>query len=209
MVCSTSDVKGTTALRTIPVILKNGYRRLKVNALQDDASTQTYVNEDVAAELGLNGTFETIKVNVLNGDCKSFQTMPVEFGLESVNGDVDIRVKALTAKKVTGNMKIIQWSQHADKWPHLKHINFPDSGLRPIVDFLIGIDYLDLHCSYKEVRGQEGEPIAKRTPLGWTCVGCPEGKNIPDAHTNFSMTTLFTASRRSDVDKIKEVMSQQ
>ena len=65
------------------------------------------MNEDVAAELGLNCTFETIKVNVLNGDCKSFQTMPVEFGLESVNGDVDIRVKALTVKRVTGNMKVI------------------------------------------------------------------------------------------------------
>eukprot|EP00795_Rhopilema_esculentum_P003688 gene3688-14951_t len=65
MVCSKSDVKGATALRTIPVVLKNGCRRLKLNALLDDASTQTYVNEDVAAELGLNGTFETIKVNVL------------------------------------------------------------------------------------------------------------------------------------------------
>ena len=92
------------------MILKNGCRRLTVNALLDDASTQTYVNKDVATELGLNGTFETIKVNVLNGDCKSFQTMPVEFELESVNGDVDIRVKALTAKKVTGNVKVIQWS---------------------------------------------------------------------------------------------------
>ena len=163
------------------------------------------MNEDVAAELGLNGTFETIKVNVLNGDCKPFQTMPVEFGLESVNGDVDIRVKALTAKKVTGNMKVIQWSQHADKWPHLKHIHFSDTGLRPIVDLLIGIDYLDLHCSYKEVKGQEGEPIARRTPLGWTCVGRPEGKNIPDAHTNFSMTTLFT-TRRCDVDEINSTM---
>ena len=49
MVCSKSDVKGATALRTIPVILKNGRRKLKVNALLDDASTQTYVNADVAA----------------------------------------------------------------------------------------------------------------------------------------------------------------
>ena len=72
------------------------------------------------------------------------------------------------------------------------------------MDLLIGIDYLDLHCSYKEVRGQEGEPIARRTPLGWTCVGCPEGKNIPDAHTNFSMT-LFTTSR-CDVDEINSTM---
>ena len=112
MVRLKSDVKGAKALRTIPVILKNGCRRLKVNALLDDASTQTYVNEDVAAELGLNSTFETIQVNLLNGECMSFQTMPVNFGLESVNGDVDIRVKALTAKRVTGNMKVIQWSQH-------------------------------------------------------------------------------------------------
>ena len=205
MMCSNSEVKGATALRTIPVILKNGCRKLKVNALLDDASTQAYVNADVAAELGLTGALDTIKVNVLNGECKSFQTMPVEFGLESVNGDVDIRLKALTVKRVTGNMKVIQWSQHADKWPHLKHIDFPDTGLRPIVDLLIGIDYLDLHSSYKEARGKEGEPIARRTPLGWTCIGCPEGNIVHDIHTNVSMATFFTTNR-SDVDEINSTM---
>ena len=39
-------------MRTIPVYLKNGNKRLKVNGLLDDASTKTY---DVAAELGLQG----------------------------------------------------------------------------------------------------------------------------------------------------------
>ena len=43
------------ALRTVPVVLKNGDRWMKVNALLDDASTKTYVNADVATELGLNG----------------------------------------------------------------------------------------------------------------------------------------------------------
>ena len=64
-VCSKSDVKGAAALRTIPAILKNGCQTMKVNALLDDASTQAYVNEDVAAELRLKSTFETIKVNEL------------------------------------------------------------------------------------------------------------------------------------------------
>ena len=96
------------------------------SALLDDASTQTYVNEDVAAELGLIGTFKAIKANVLNGECKSFQTIHVEVGLESVNGDVDIMVTAHTVNRVTGNMKVIQWSQHADNWFHLKHIEFPN-----------------------------------------------------------------------------------
>ena len=56
-VISSSDatlVSGTTggiALRTIPVYLKSGSRRLRVNALLDDASTKTYINSDVAAEM--------------------------------------------------------------------------------------------------------------------------------------------------------------
>ena len=51
----TVQVSGTIALRTIPVYLKNGTKRIKVNALLDDASTKTYINSDVAAELGLHG----------------------------------------------------------------------------------------------------------------------------------------------------------
>ena len=43
------------ALRTVPVFLKNGNRRIKVNALLDKASTKTYLNADVAAELGRQG----------------------------------------------------------------------------------------------------------------------------------------------------------
>ena len=42
-------------LRTVPVIVKNGDRWLTVNALLDDVSTKTYINADVAAELGLKG----------------------------------------------------------------------------------------------------------------------------------------------------------
>ena len=44
---------GSIALRTIPVYLINGNKRLRVNALLDDASTKTYLNADVAAEMGL------------------------------------------------------------------------------------------------------------------------------------------------------------
>ena len=46
---------GFLALRTVPVILKNGNRAIKVNALLDEASTKTYINADVASEIGLQG----------------------------------------------------------------------------------------------------------------------------------------------------------
>ena len=55
------------ALRTVPVTVTNGNRSLHVNALLDDASTKTYINADVAAKLGLQGTTERVTVNVLNG----------------------------------------------------------------------------------------------------------------------------------------------
>ena len=45
---STAHTSGTIALRKIPVYLKNGTRKIEVNALLDDASTKTYINSDVA-----------------------------------------------------------------------------------------------------------------------------------------------------------------
>ena len=77
-----------TALRTEPVRVKNGNRNIVVNALLDDASTKTYLNADIAAELKLVGETRRITVNVLNGQMDSFETMSVEFELESLDGKI-------------------------------------------------------------------------------------------------------------------------
>ena len=65
------------ALRTIPVYLSNGSRKKKVDALLDDASTKSYNNSDVAAELGLDGQLRRVKVNFFNGQIETFQIIPV------------------------------------------------------------------------------------------------------------------------------------
>ena len=92
------------ALRTVPVVLRNGTRTLKVNALLDDASTKAYLNADVAAELGLQGQTEKVTVNVLNDQV---ETKPVNFKLESLDGNVSMNVSAYTANKVTGNLTVV------------------------------------------------------------------------------------------------------
>ena len=33
------------------------------------------------------------------------------------------------------------------------------------------MDSADLHYSFKDIRGELGQLIARLTPLGWTCVG--------------------------------------
>ena len=175
-------------LRTVPVILKNGVRKLVVNALLDDASTETYIKGDVAAELGLQGKSRKVTVNVLNGQEDTFETIPVECGIESLDGRINMNITAFTANRVTGNMKAVNWARYTKNWNHLKDIKFRYLGPRRIVDILIGIDCADLHYSIKDVRGKPGEPVARLTLLGWTCIGHPSLCPEQNYRTNFICT---------------------
>ena len=114
--------------------------------------------------------------------------MPVEMYLESMDGKVNMKIEALTANRVTGDMRAVDWRKHAKKWKHLANIAFPTIGPRPIVDILIGIDYADLHRSLEEVIGAPGEPIARRTPLGWTCIGALQQEGSRPYKSNFIQT---------------------
>jgi len=115
---------GGAALRIIPVYLKNGNKKLKVNALLDDASTKTYLNTDVAAELDFQGEVQKINVSVFNGQVETFETLPVECVIESLDGKVQSKVNAFTTGRVTGNMRATDWNSCANKCPHLKRIQF-------------------------------------------------------------------------------------
>ena len=68
---------GFLALGTVPVILKNNNLAIKVNALLDEASTKTYINADVASELGLQGISRKVTVNVLNDQTETLRLCPL------------------------------------------------------------------------------------------------------------------------------------
>ena len=161
---------------------------MKINALLDDASTKTYVNADVAAELGLQGRTEKVTVNVLDGQAETFDTKPVSVELMSVTGSLSMIVNAFTVNRVTGNMPVVEWNKYKKQWPHLRNIDFLSSPRRPIVDMLIGLDCADLLYAIEEVSGRPGEPIARLTPFGWTCIGKPFSSDRPVMQTNFAYT---------------------
>ena len=175
------------ALRTVPVYVTSVKRRLKVNALLDDASSRTYFNGDIAAELGLEGRPHELTINVPNDNQERLDTTVVEFMISSCDGKVSKLASAYTAERVTGNMQVVDWSKHKHKWMHLKGIKFPQVGSKPIVDLLIGADQADLLYSLEDVRGKPGEPIARPTPLGWTCIGNPK---VPAERTQTNFTFL-------------------
>ena len=196
---------GFLALRTVPVILKNGNRAIKVNALLDEVSTKTYINADVASELGLQGISRKVTVNVLIGQTETVETMPVDVELESLDGSVSKTVSAFTTERVTGNLEAIDWRKHANKWPHLRGIQFPKPGPHPLVDILIGVDHVDLHYSFKDVKGRPGEPVARLTPLGWTCVRPASTQRSGGLHTNFTHT-YFVREQQENSDEISNLL---
>ena len=128
---------------------------------------------------------------------------PIEIELKSMNGNLSTKITAFTANRVTGNMPAFDWSQCTKQWPHLKHIQFPCIAQRPVVDVLIGADCADLNYAIEEVRRRPRDPIAKLTPLGWTCVGSPGSSRRTTAlQTNFAITCFV--SGLSEIDRLNE-----
>lgn len=66
---------------------------------------------------------------------------------------------------------------------------------------LIGVDNAELHYSRADVRGGEGDPVARLGPLGWTCIGSPEGKQWTGARAHISRT-LFTKDLNISVSDV-------
>ena len=111
-------------LRTVPVILLNKDRSLRFNALLDDASTKTYVNANIAKELGLQGRTEKVNVSVLNGHVETLLTKSIDVTLQNVTGNVSMKLNAYTVNKVTGDMPVVDWNHYKEQWPHLRNIHF-------------------------------------------------------------------------------------
>ena len=108
---------------------------------------------------------------------------------------------ATTTDNVTGNLKAIDWNNHKKRWDHLKDWKFPVPARKYIVDVFIGLDHADLHAPLDERIGRAGEPLARLTPLGWTCVGCPT-----EAMKYKQLQTFFVRTDKTTLDDVNQTL---
>ncbi|RMX60490.1 hypothetical protein pdam_00001467 [Pocillopora damicornis] len=128
-------------------------RKVKINAILDDASNETFLNEAVAGILGLQEPFEKFQVYVINNTVENFQSMPIKIEIETVHGKFSKEISTKTCpQKVTGNYNVVKWNDHQNKWLHLTQCNFPKPANDGLVDLLIGIDNAELHYSHVDLR---------------------------------------------------------
>ena len=107
---------------------------MKINAILDDASNETFLHEEVTGVLGLQEPFQKVQVHVLNDRVETFHSMPLKIEIESVDGQFSKEINVKTClQKVTGNYKVVNWNEHQNKWPHLTQCSFAkpaNNGLR-------------------------------------------------------------------------------
>ena len=108
---------------------------------------------------------------MLNNNNESVHNSDVSFHISTLDKKNRLKINAITAKKVVGDMTATKRNTETQNFSHLKGVSFPEPAAKDKVDILIGIDNIHLHSSIKELTGNVDEPIARLTPLGWTCIG--------------------------------------
>lgn len=172
--------------------MKANGRKVKINAILDDASNETFVNEEVAGVLGLQEPFQNVQVHVLNNTVETFQSMPLNIEIESVDGQFSKEISVKTCpQKVTGNYRVVNWTEHQNKWPHLTQCSFAKPANNGVVDLLVGVDNAELHYSHVDLNGKSGGPIARLRPLGWSYIGAPDENEATRTRSHVSRA-LFT-----------------
>jgi hypothetical protein len=69
---------------------------------------------------------------------------------------------------------VIDWSKEKHKFSHLKKVLFETLPSERSVNLLIGYDHAGLFKPSEMRVGTPGQPIARLTPLGWTCSVTPD-----------------------------------
>ena len=165
----------SVALRIIPVLVADGDgEKHRVNALLDDGSDSSYLSTEMALALRLPINENVLSLHTLSAtDTKLASGFAVTV-IESLDGNLSRKIGVRTLKHLCTNLRIPDWQHCKGKWPHLSGIEFPEVEGRRTVDLLLGSDHPELMMALDERPGKIGEPVARLTPLGWTCVGVLE-----------------------------------
>ena len=163
---------GSISLQTIPVKISNGNKTIIVNALLDIGSNSSFIRESLVKELGLKEYATELKqIHTMNRTEEDIRVSKVKIDMESLNGNVRRRETLMTIKDMLMSSYPTDWSVAQHEWEHLRSVKFPRLAKRDTHELLIGTDLIFYHRCLKEIRGPLNGPIARLTPLGWSCFG--------------------------------------
>ena len=169
---SASAVKnGTTYLQILPVEVFGPNGSAIANALLDTGSQVTILSTKLANVVGLKGEKATLELTTVNGKSSPKQVSMVELTIKGINQRVEHSIQQVYVDKAfTLPCNTLQ-VQDIQTYPHLKDIKICKPIENQNVDLLIGANASEILLPLECRRGKPEDPIAVKTPLGWTIFG--------------------------------------
>ena len=169
-------------LPIVPVVL-NGHR--EVYALLDTGSTNTFVTQRIAAEMNLDGSEVSYRMNTLE-QSSNVMSKVVSFSLMSVDKHHKIQMNNVL---VVSTIPARYCHKRVDVkvYPYLADLPIHHVGDDVYADVLIGMDHaqalmpLDIRCNHNE----KNQPYAVKTLFGW-CLNGPVGcQSVMEVSSHF------------------------
>ena len=116
--------------------------------------------------------FKTLSIIETNQQVNT-DTYSVELHLTSSDGSYTTAITAYAVYDLAKHINVIDWSKEKNKFSHLVNVPIESLPSEQSVNLLIGYDHAALLESSERRTGTSGQPIARLTPLGWTCSVSP------------------------------------
>ncbi|XP_029682376.1 uncharacterized protein [Takifugu rubripes] len=176
------DSNNTQTSTIIPVYVStssDSSKEVLVYALLDSQSDSSFILEDVAVVLDVNSEHVKLKLSTMTSKktvvtCKRLKYLQIR-GLFSSK---KITVPATyTREFIPANRSHIPTPETAKAWPHLMHLAEHIAPLMACeIGLLIGYNSPQALMPREVVIGEENQPFAQRTDLGWSIVSYGEQK---------------------------------
>ncbi len=174
LVARAPSKKGAVSLRTISLWVRNpeNGRQIRVNALLDDGcSHAAMASQELAEALALSGPVCWATTEGVGGKVSTYRTFYALVEVQGPSGAPFAPLPAQVMQRPAGSYQPVDWTLHQSKFPHLEQVPITPPVQNGRIDLLIGSRFPTLSSALEEKTGGENDPIARKTPLGWTITG--------------------------------------
>ena len=171
----------------VPVWLhhqNNPENKIKVYALLDEQSDACFIRESTLNTLGVDGPEIHLELSTVLAQKTITSKKITGLSVRGINETIDIPLpRTYTRNVIPARSSQIPIPETARKWPHLKEIA---SHLMPLdndieVGLLIGANCARAIKPHKVILGNDDDPYAKKTALGWGIIGVVERTSQDDS----------------------------
>ncbi|XP_058452848.1 uncharacterized protein LOC131431259 [Malaya genurostris] len=190
--CTHREIENSVLFQYIPVILHHKGSSLRTYAFIDCGSQITLLEEDLAADLNIRGEKHPLCIRWTADHCR-FEDTAERVSLDisgSGNKNKFTLSDVFTVKDLKLPAQSLSVNEMCKKYRYLRGLPVESySNIRPRL--LIGMNNIRLGCALNSREGNENEPVASRTRLGWTIYGSCVRSVSRDSNTSYSFHICY------------------